>query len=139
LPGRLLGPDRLSGRQRFYARVLLALGLISLVLSWGQNIGPVYPFLFDYLPLMDKWRDPLKWLEIFNFALMPLMALGLDHLALTLAPETKILRTRFVVFTGLVLGALLVGLVATYALGEYSRVHFLHEGLDPRIVATMID
>jgi hypothetical protein len=139
LPGRLLGPDRLSDRQRFYARVLLALGLISLVLSWGQNIGPVYRALFDYLPLMDKWRDPLKWLEMFNFALMPLMALGLDHLGGTLAPEAKSQRTRFVIFTGIVLGALLVGLVATYALGDVSREHFVREGLDPRVVATIID
>jgi hypothetical protein len=139
LPGRLLGPDRLSDRQRFYARVLLALGLVSLVLSWGQNIGPVYRFLFDYLPLMDKWRDPLKWLEMFNFALMPLMALGLDHLGATLAPEAKSQRTRFVIFVGVVLGALTVGLIATYALGDVSRQHFVHEGLDPRVVATIVD
>jgi hypothetical protein len=139
LPGRLLGPDRLSDRQRFYARVLLALGLISLVLSWGQNIGPIYRFLFDYLPLMDKWRDPLKWLEMFNFALMPLMALGLDHLGGTLAPEAKSQRTRFVLFVGAVLGALIVGLAATYALGDLSRTHFIHEGLDPRVVATIVD
>ena len=139
LPGRLLGPDRLSDRQRFYARVLLALGLVSLVLSWGQNIGPVYRALFDYLPLMDKWRDPLKWLEMFNFALMPLMALGLDHLGGTLAPEAKRQRTRFVIFVGVVLGALLAGLVATYALGDVSRQHFVREGLDPRVVATIID
>jgi len=139
LPGRLLGPDRLSDRQRFYARVLLALGLISLVLSWGQNIGSVYRLLFDYLPLMDKWRDPLKWLEMFNFALIPLMALGLDHLVGTLAPEAKRQRTRFVVFTGIVLGGLLAGLVATYILGDFSRLHFVREGLDPRVVVTMVD
>jgi hypothetical protein len=139
LPGRLLGPDRLSDRQRFYARVLLALGLISLVLSWGQNIGPIYRFLFDYLPLMDKWRDPLKWLEMFNFALMPLMALGLDHLGGTLAPEAKIQRTRFVLFVSAVLGGLLVGLVGTYALGDVARTHFIHEGLDPRVVASIVD
>jgi len=139
LPGRLLGPDRLSDRQRFYARALLALGLISLVLSWGQNIGPIYRFLFDYLPLMDKWRDPLKWLEMFNFALIPLMALGLDHLAGTLAPEAKSQRTRFAVFTGVMLGALLAGLVATYVLGDLARLHFVREGLDPRVVATMVD
>jgi len=139
LPGRLLGPDRLSDRQRFYARVLLALGLISLVLSWGQFLGPIYRALFDYLPLMDKWRDPLKWLEMFNFALMPLMALGLDHLATTLAPGTKIQRTRLVVFAGIMMGLLLAVFVGSYVEGEILRPHFLKEGLDPRVVATMID
>ncbi|HEX4141828.1 MAG TPA: hypothetical protein VHY09_15880 [Candidatus Methylacidiphilales bacterium] len=138
LPGRMLGPDRLNDRQRFFARVLLALGLMSLVLSWGQFTGPLYRFLFDNLPLMDKWRDPLKWLEMLNFALMPLAAIGLDHLIGTLAPEGQS-RRRFVVFVLLVLAALAVGVFATYALGEVARRHFVAEGIDPRIVATMID
>ncbi len=141
LPGRVFGPDRLNDRQRFYARVLLALGLVSLVLSWGQFLGPLYRVLFDYLPLMDKWRDPLKWLEWFNFALMPLAALGLDHLFATLAPDpaTKRPRTRFVVFVVLVFVVLLAGVVATYALGEVARQHFLAEGIDARAVPPMID
>jgi hypothetical protein len=141
LPGRILGADRLSERQRFYARVLLTLGLISLVLSWGQHIGPIYRFLFDHLPLMDKWRDPLKWLEMFNFALMPLCAIGLDHLLGTLDAEaaTKSTRTRFLVFLGAVLVLLLIGVFATFALGEVARTHFLAAGIDAGTVATMID
>jgi hypothetical protein len=111
------------------------------VLSWGQNIGPIYRFLFDHLPLMDKWRDPLKWLEWFNFALIPLAAIGLDQLCSTLAaaPGAKSPRTRFALFVALMLAALLLGDAATYALGDVARRHFLAEGLDPRTVATMID
>jgi hypothetical protein len=141
LPGRILGADRLSDRQRFYARVLLALGLISLVLSWGQYIGPVYRLLFDYLPLMDKWRDPLKWLEMLNFALMPLCAIGLDHLIGTLndGVATKSARWRFMSLVGVALVLLCGGLVATYAVGEVARSHFLAAGLDAGTVATMVD
>ena len=141
LPGRVFGPDRLSDRQRFYARVLLALGLASLVLSWGQFLGPIYRFIFDHLPLMDKWRNPLKWLEWFNFALMPLCAIGLDHLFATLAPgdETKRLRRRFVVYLVLVVTALGAGVLISYVTGEIAREHFLQQGVDPRAVATMID
>ncbi len=141
LPGRVFGPDRLSDRQRFYARVLLTLGLVSLVLSWGQHINTLYRFLFDHLPLMDKWRDPLKWLEMFNFALMPLGALGLDHLIATLAQgdETKVLRRRFIVFVSLVIAALVAGLIATYVMGDVARRHFLANSLQPQVVAGMID
>jgi len=141
LPGRVFGPDRLSDRQRFYARVLLMLGLISLVLSWGQFLGPLYRFLFDHVPLMDKWRDPLKWLEWFNFALMPLAAIGLDHLFVSLAPDAaaKNPRTRFVVFVALVLGVLMAGNIAAYALGEVARKHFLAEGIDAQAVPPIID
>jgi len=141
LPGRVLGTDRLGERSRFYARVLLALGLLSLVLSWGQHINPVYRFLFDHLPLMDKWRNPLKWLELFNFALMPLAALGLDHLFGTLEadPAVRTSRGRFLFFSGTALVLLLIGGGITYALGEVARQHFLSEGIDPETVVTMID
>jgi hypothetical protein len=138
LPGRLFGPDQLSDRQRFYARVLLACGLGSLVLSWGQHIGPVYRFIFDHVPLMDKWRDPLKWLEMFNFALMPLGALGLDHLAATLAPGPAPARRRFLWFLGLALVALFAGLIASYALAYPFIAHFLRQGLDQVVVADML-
>ena len=140
LPGRVLGPNRLSDRQRFYLRVLLTVGLISLVLSWGQHLGPLYRFLFDHLPLMDKWRDPLKWLEMFNFAVMPLAAIGLDHLSGTLAPEGATSpRRRFVLFVALMLGSLLAGDAVSFALGEVARRHFLSIGLDGQTVATMVD
>jgi hypothetical protein len=78
LPGRWLGPETMTERQRFFGRLLLALGAIALVLSWGYHT-PFYRALFA-LPLMDKWRNPLKWLEITNFALITLSAYGMQHL-----------------------------------------------------------
>jgi hypothetical protein len=38
------------------------------------------------LPFMDKWRDPLKWLEWTNFALVTLSAFGVQHLFGVLEP-----------------------------------------------------
>jgi hypothetical protein len=140
LPGRLFGTDRLTDRQRFYARVLLALGLISLVLSWGWHTG-LYRPIFDYLPLMDKWRNPLKWLEMFNFALMPLSALAVDHLLGSLdanMPGVKVTRKRFLWFVGSVLAALIAGLAASYALAQVFALHFLNQGLDQLTVANMM-
>lgn len=141
LPGRLFGAGRLNDRQRFYARVLLALGLVSLVLSWGQFIGPFYRALYDYLPLMDKWRNPLKWLEWFNFALMPLAAIGLDHLCGTLAagPEAaRPVRRRLLWFLSAVLLLLAGGLIASYALALPFATHFVAEGFDQPSIADML-
>jgi hypothetical protein len=139
LPGRLLGAQRLSPRQLFFARVLLAAGLVSLVLSWGRHTF-IYPVLF-HLPLMDKWRDPLKWLEGFNFAIMPLSALGVDHLLRTLAPEdveAKIIRRRLLFFLTVVFVALIAGLVISYATASVFVLHFLREGIDQVTVADML-
>jgi hypothetical protein len=139
LPGRLFGPDPVSDRQRFYARVLLALGLISLVLSWGWHTG-IYRYLFA-LPLMDKWRDPLKWLEMFNFALMPLCAIGLEQLFDSLganSAETKSARRRFLLFLGIVLALLIVGLYAALLVSDTFRKHFVQQGLDGATIANMM-
>ncbi|HEV3271150.1 MAG TPA: hypothetical protein VGZ93_03120 [Candidatus Methylacidiphilales bacterium] len=117
LPGHLLGPVSLPDRQRFYGRLLLALGFLALILSWGWHT-PLYRPLFA-LPLMDKWRNPLKWLEMTNFALVVLSALGLQHLIASLdagAPFTKIIRRRLVWFTNGLLIVLLLGLIASYLL-----------------------
>jgi len=43
LPGRLLGASRMSARQRLYGQVLLGLGLVALVLSWGWHTGLYRP------------------------------------------------------------------------------------------------
>ena len=84
---------------------------------------------------MDKWRDPLKWLEMFNFALMPLGAIGLDHLLGSLdenAPGAKSARRRFLLFLGLVLMLLVVGLYPRFSSRIFFRRHFINQGLDGR-------
>jgi|GEM_PF-3475093 len=115
LPGNLLGPARMSERSRFYGQVLLLLGAVALVLSWGYHT-PFYRPLFN-LPFMDKWRNPLKWLEITNFALVVLGAYGVQHLLATLvpdAPEVKVMRRRLAWYSGGMVFALLIGLASYY-------------------------
>jgi hypothetical protein len=139
LPGRLLGPDRLTARQRFYGRVLLALGFVALILAWGWHTG-LYRPLFA-LPLMDKWRNPLKWLEMTNFALVVLSALGVQHLIAALdaaAPETKIVRHRLIWFTNGLLVLLGLGLLASYPLAVVLTVRFHAQGDSPPAIAGMM-
>jgi len=115
MPGRWLGSSLFTERQFFYGRLLLALGFIALILSWGWHT-PFYRPLFA-LPLMDKWRNPLKWLEMTNFALVTLSAFGLQHLLISLdsgAAEIKAVRSRLFWFVNGMLGLLGIGLLASY-------------------------
>jgi hypothetical protein len=135
----LLGPARLSGRQRFYGRVLLALGFITLILSWGWHT-PFYRPLFE-LPLMDKWRNPLKWLEMTNFALVVLSTVGLQHLQASLdttAPDAKILRQRLGWFTTGFLILLGLGWAASYPLAVILASMLQAENCDPPAIANMM-
>jgi hypothetical protein len=139
LPGKLFGPGRMTERQRFYGRVLLALGFVTLILSWGWHT-PLYRPLFA-LPLMDKWRNPLKWLEMTNFALIVLSAFGVQHLLASLetgAPETAIVRRRLAWFTNGVLMLLGLGLAAGYGLDWVLMVALEADGGDPLIIAKMM-
>ncbi len=139
LPGRLLGPDRLTARQRFYGRVLLAVGFLALILAWGWHTG-LYRPLFA-LPLMDKWRNPLKWLEMTNFALVVLSAFGARHLMVSLeagAPDTPIVRRRLAWFTQGVLILLGLGLLASYPLAIILAAVFQAEGYGPLTIANMM-
>ncbi len=114
LPGNWVGPGTLTERQRFFGLVLLALGAIGLVLAWGWHTPLYRPLLL--LPLMDKWRDPLKWLELTNFAFITFSAFGVQHLIATLDPEAPDAMTRRVYlkwFTGGMFGLLLLGLLAS--------------------------
>jgi len=143
LPGRLLGPDGLSERQRFYGRVLLIVGLITLVLAWGWHT-PLYRPLFA-LPLMDKWRNPLKWLEMTNFALVTLSALGAQHLMASLdiaAPDVKLLRQRLAWFSGGMLALLGLAVLASFPYAAFALPTLLQaqgydQGQAAAIMATM--
>jgi hypothetical protein len=139
LPGRLAGPASLTPRQYFYGRLLLVLGLVTLVLSWGWHT-PIYQYLFQF-PLMDKWRDPLKWLEMTNFALVVLAAYGMQHLLASLdpaAPATKIIRSRLTGFSLGLLLLLLLGLIASYPIAIVLAARLNNEQFDhPALAAIM--
>jgi hypothetical protein len=119
-PGRAPGTLRartapvstLDDRQLLFGRLLLALGLLSLLLAWGYHT-PLYRPLFA-LPLMDKWRNPLKWLEIFNFSAVTLAAYGAAQIFRSLREEG--LRRALSLYLAVVVGLLFALLLASYPL-----------------------
>jgi hypothetical protein len=129
----LFGPSRLTGRQKFFGRILLLLGFVTLVLSWGWHT-PFYRPVFA-LPFMDKWRNPLKWLEMTNFALVVLSAIGADHLLASLNPEAKVVRRRLAWFTLGTAVLLVIGLAITYPLSVHLSGELQKESYDAPTLA----
>ncbi len=129
----MFGPSRLTDRQKFFGRVLLFLGFVTLVLSWGWHT-PFYKPVFA-LPFMDKWRNPLKWLEMTNFALVVLSAVGVEHLLASLNPEAKVVRQRLAGFTLAIAVLLVLGLAGTYPLALVLSNELQKESYDPAAIA----
>jgi hypothetical protein len=61
--------------------LLIALGAIALVLSFGKHVPLLYSLFFDYFPQFNKFRVPSMMLVLFQFAMAGLAAIGLDRLA----------------------------------------------------------
>jgi hypothetical protein len=139
LPGRLLGASGLTVRQYFYGRLLLTLGFITLILAWGWHTG-LYRLVFE-LPLMDKWRNPLKWLEMTNFVLVVLSALGLQYLLTSLdaeTPDIKVVRRRLTWVTLGLLGLIGLGFLASYPVAIVLAGNLQAGGYDPYSVANIM-
>lgn len=70
----VLGLFILKGPEKWF---LLVITIISVVLSWGRNLMPVNEFLFDNLPLYNKFRTPSMALVMagVSMALMAILAL----------------------------------------------------------------
>jgi hypothetical protein len=144
LPGRWLGPASLTDRQRFFGRILLTMGTIGLVLSWGYHT-PFYRPLYA-LPLMDRWRNPLKWLEMTNFALVVLSAYGVQHLQGSLddaAADAQLLRRRLTWFCGITVGTFALAVLASYPFAAFWLKDVLlsstyDAGATANIMSTMI-
>ncbi len=59
---------------------LIATAVIGILLAWGKNFSAFNYFLFDYLPLYNKFRAPSMGLVLTQFAFPLLAALSLDQL-----------------------------------------------------------
>ncbi len=63
------------GRRRALFAILLL--LVALLLGMGM-FGPLYPALFDYIPGLNLFRVPARWLLLYAFAVAALVALGME-------------------------------------------------------------
>ena len=72
---------------------LLAATVFSLVLAWGYNLAPINNFLFDYMPMYNKFRAPSQALVITTLTMSVLAVLAVKRfLEMCSANEIKFLK-----------------------------------------------
>lgn len=102
----VLGLFILKGPEKWW---LLAAALFSLVLAWGRNLPGINNFLFEYMPLYNKFRTPSMSLVITTLVMSVMAVLAVKRF-MELAREndgarqlSKALYTSFGIVGGIVL------------------------------------
>ena len=73
----VLGLFILKGPEKWW---LLAATIFSLVLAWGRNMAVINNFLFEYLPLYNKFRTPAMALVITTLTMSAMAVLAVKQL-----------------------------------------------------------
>ena len=115
----VLGLFILKGPEKWW---LLAATIFSLVLAWGRNLPGINNFLFEYMPLYNKFRTPSMSLVVttMTMATMAILAVKQFMDIASSKDETaiKALRKSLNISFGIVGGiALLFHLAGGYLLG----------------------
>lgn len=103
----IMGLILVKGPERWW---LLAATLLAIVMSWGRNFMGFNEWLFNNLPLYNKFRTPSMSLVLANVTMVLLGMLGLREL---FSEEVNIKRKRLALFIsgGATAAMLLIGLV----------------------------
>lgn len=109
----LLGLLVAKGRDRWW---ILMATLLAILLSWGNNFMPFNRWIFDHLPLYNKFRTPSMSLVLANVCLVIVAVLGLQSLinAKQGKVDTQLRRKQnraLYIATGVTGGILLLGLL----------------------------
>jgi cbb3-type cytochrome oxidase subunit 3 len=97
---------------------LVSIAVVSILLSWGKNFPGLNNFLFDHLPLYNKFRAPAMALVIPQLVFPILAALGLNAVLTTQLSKAEIWK-KFKT-TAYITGGLLVVLTGFYFMADYS-------------------
>ena len=105
----ILGLILVKGPERWW---LLIATLIAIVMSWGHNLMPVNEWLFNHLPLYNKFRTPSMSLVLANVTMVLLAMLGLREI---FSNEVPLKRKQVALYIsgGITVLTLLVGLVVS--------------------------
>ena len=108
----LVGLIVVRGPERWW---LLAASVVAILMSWGRNLMPVNEWLFNNLPLYNKFRTPSMSLVLANVCMVMLGVLGLKEL---FSPEVEAKRKRLALYIGggATAAILLVGLAVSSSL-----------------------
>ena len=98
-----------KGPERWW---LLAATVLAILMSWGRNFMPFNEWLFDNLPLYNKFRTPSMSLVLANVAMVLLGMLGLKEL-FSKDVEQKRKNMALYIGGGVTTAILLTGLLAS--------------------------
>ncbi len=88
----ILGLFIIKGPEKWW---LLAATIVSIVLSWGGNFLIVNGFLFDHLPLYNKFRTASMALIIANFTMAATAALAIKEICQLYKDQNISTKTNF--------------------------------------------
>jgi hypothetical protein len=97
---------------------IIAATLIGIFLAWGKNFSSLNYFLFDYLPLYNKFRAPSMALIIPQLTFPLLAGLGLQQFIE--AKEKGALDWKKLKMAGYVLVGVLVLYIGFYVMADYT-------------------
>ena len=108
----ILGLILVKGPERWW---LLAATVVAILMSWGRNFMPLNEWLFNHLPLYNKFRTPSMSLVLANVTMVLLGMLGLRDLFSKEVPQKR-KNMALYISGGVTALMLLVGLVVSGSL-----------------------
>lgn len=106
-------------RKNWLDYTFLGFGLFSLVASFG-DYTPLHRFLYDYVPLLGKFRFPSYYVYFFLLCAIPLGAKALDTFVSEKEERSRIWIYPLLIFA-LVLGLTIIGLTQLEGGGFFSE------------------
>ena len=103
----LFGMLTVKGPERWW---ILAATVVAILLSWGKNLMGFNGWIFDHLPLYNKFRTPSMSLVLANVLAVLLAVLGLRELFSGRLEPKKALRSLYI-SAGATVGVVLLGLL----------------------------
>ena len=111
----LLGLFLLPARQKWW---ILAATIITLLMSWGNNLMWLTELLFDTLPMYNKFRTLSMALVVVQWTVPLLAALAIAKVV-TEKKDSAALRKGLAWAVGITGGILLIMIIGGRALGDY--------------------
>ena len=115
----LLGMIVVKGADRWW---ILAASLLSIMLSWGINFLWLNGWLFDNLPLYNKFRTPSMALVLANVCMVIMATLTLKHIfdpKNTVADRKRIIKGLYIAAGSLILVILAVMLSGSLSFSSH--------------------
>ena len=103
----LFGMLTVKGPERWW---ILIATILAIMLSWGKNLMGFNGWVFDHLPLYNKFRTPSMSLVLANALAVLMAVLGLKNLFTNELEPKKALRALYI-SAGATVGVILLGLL----------------------------